>query len=163
LDGDGKAEIVLGDLAGRLVRVLNGNGLVLRAFPPYPIATGGISVSVGDVDGDGRAEIITGANAMQDSIINPMVASVVFQKLVPFRVLDGRTGAVRMQALPAGLALSGLRARVPFAAIDRDEDGISELLLGVAPGTLSLLRLLAWPSGVDLGGLPVIRGMGDGV
>jgi len=63
-DGDGRAEIVTGTGAGApLVRVFAGlDGRLLREFMAFdPQFFGGANVGGGDLDGDGRAEIVAGA------------------------------------------------------------------------------------------------------
>lgn len=65
LTGDARAEIVVGagDTGGPRVVVLDGpSGRTLASFFAYATAfRGGVEVSVGDVNGDGAAEIVTGA------------------------------------------------------------------------------------------------------
>jgi hypothetical protein len=63
LDGDGRSEIVVGAGTGGEVRVFDANGTLrtgFTAYSPAPDYTGGVRVAVGDVDGDGVAEIVTG-------------------------------------------------------------------------------------------------------
>ena len=64
VDGDGKADIITAPGAGMpgLVKVFNGNtGELMSQFQPYEDAfTGGVYISAGDVDGDGKADIVTG-------------------------------------------------------------------------------------------------------
>ena len=56
MTGDGRADLVV---AGGSVRVYDGKtGGLVGAFNPYP-TSGGLSVAVGDLEGDGRAEIAT--------------------------------------------------------------------------------------------------------
>ncbi|HYH67552.1 MAG TPA: FG-GAP-like repeat-containing protein, partial [Urbifossiella sp.] len=66
LDGDGKAEVVTGTGAGGgpVVRVFRSDGSLTAGFAAYGTDfRGGVFVAAGDLDGDGRAEIITGAGA----------------------------------------------------------------------------------------------------
>jgi hypothetical protein len=63
LDGDGQAEIVAGSgqAGGPQVRVFDATGKLLTSFDAYESTfAGGVHVAAGDIDGDGRAEIVTG-------------------------------------------------------------------------------------------------------
>jgi hypothetical protein len=63
VDGDGNPEIVAAAGPGRPgeVRVFNAVGRQLFSFLPFgPDYTGGLSVATGDLNGDGRAEIVVG-------------------------------------------------------------------------------------------------------
>ena len=65
VNGDGRADIITGPGAGAppLVRVFDGlTGKTLHSFLAYDASfTGGVTVAAGDVNGDGFADIITGA------------------------------------------------------------------------------------------------------
>src|SRR5205807_1137270 len=68
VNGDGKADIIVGPGAGSgpNVRVFDGANVsnVLRDFMAYDLSfTGGVSVAVEDIDGDGHTDIVTGAGA----------------------------------------------------------------------------------------------------
>ena len=64
VDGDGVSDVVIGagPGGGPVVRVYSGRtGSELASFFSYdPSFRGGVNVSTGDVDGDGRADIVTG-------------------------------------------------------------------------------------------------------
>jgi hypothetical protein len=72
LDGDGKAEIVVGSGAGRPaeVRIFSLAGKLLRTVVPFdPFFTGGVYPAVGDLNGDGLAEIAVGAGAGGNGLV----------------------------------------------------------------------------------------------
>src|SRR5581483_11420783 len=67
VDGDGHADIITaaGPGGAPQVKVFSGaNGSLLRSFLAYDTGfTGGVFVAAGDVNGDGKADVITGAGA----------------------------------------------------------------------------------------------------
>jgi len=66
VNGDGKDEIVVvpGAGGGPWVRIYNSQTQLLGEFPAYDVNfKGGLKVTTGDVNGDGKSEIITGPGA----------------------------------------------------------------------------------------------------
>jgi hypothetical protein len=128
-DGDGRAAVIVGagQWAGPHVKVFDGaTGAEVRSFFAYsPGFSGGVNVAAGDFDGDGRAEIVTGAATTAPHV----------------KVFDGASLAELQSffALPPG---GGTGASV--AAADLDGDGRADLVAGAAAGP-PLVQVFAGP------------------
>ena len=118
LDGDGVAEVVVapGPGGGPHVKVFDAAGRERWGFLAYAVGfRGGVRVAVGDLDGDGRAEIVTGTGPGG----GPHV-----------KVFDGTTG----KELGGYMAYDPVfRDGVEVAAGDIDGDGTDDIVTG--PGT----------------------------
>ena len=118
LDGDGVAEVVVAPLAGGGPHVKAFDARTGRerlSFLAYGSDfRGGVSVAAGDLDGDGRAEIVTGAGPGG----GPHV-----------KVFDGPTGTMTRQFMAYD---PSFRDGVEVAAGDVDGDGTADVL--TAPG-----------------------------
>ena len=125
LNGDGKAEIVTGAGAGGgpHIRVFDANGNGLQSFFAYsPTFTGGVTVAVGDTNGDGTAEIVTGPGAgggpevrtFNGQTVAPMSSFFAFDATFTGGVFVavGNVGANGAPSIVAGPGSGGLGAIV---------------------------------------------------
>src|SRR5204863_7505353 len=100
VNGDGVPDVITGagPGAGTHVKVFDGaTGAEIRSFLAYPGFAGGVTVACGDVNGDGFADVITGAS------VNGHV-----------KVFDGHSGA----EIRSFFAYPGFTGAVTVAAGD---------------------------------------------
>jgi hypothetical protein len=124
LDGDRDAEVVAGADAGiePLVRAYDAAGRPVLSFLARESGyRGGIRVATGDLDGDGKAEIVTGAGADGPARV---------------RVFGG-DGTLRTSFDAFGAVGRG----VWVATGDLDGDGLAEILVGTGAGSEPLVRV----------------------
>jgi hypothetical protein len=105
------------------------------AFSPYPTYQDGVRVAVGDVNGDGRPEIVTAPG------------NGGFTEL---KVFDGRSFQQLKTILPFKDAAWWAGAYV--ATGDTNGDGRAEVVDGLAPGCCTNLHVLDASTGADLSG-----------
>jgi len=124
VNGDGVADIITapGPGMGPHVRIFDGNTCRRMRGPQGDFLAyranfqGGVYVAAGDVNGDGRADIITGPGAGGRPVV---------------RVFDGLTGNMIQSFLAYD---PSFRGGVNVAAGDVNGDGTDEIITGAGPG-----------------------------
>jgi hypothetical protein len=116
LDGDGRAEIITGpgNTGGPLVKVFDQNGQQILGFFAFERRwRGGVRVAAVDIDGDGIAEIVTGAGQgggpvlrVFDAAGDKLADAFVFDK-ASRNGLSVAAGPMLGQAIPTIVAFSG--------------------------------------------------------
>jgi hypothetical protein len=139
VNGDGFADIVTGATAGNPhVKVHDGSAIALGTFDPegsllasfFPYALEfnvGANVTVGDVDNDGRAEVITGA-----TVGNPHVKVHRGQAIAQGTFDNGNPDASLMAQWFSYALQFNVGATV--AVGDTDGDGLAEIITGASVG-----------------------------
>lgn len=133
VNGDGVPDIVTGAGPGGApnVKVFDGaTGTLIRSFFAFdPSFTGGVFVAAGDVNGDGAADLIVGADAGGGPDV---------------KVFDGKTGALLQSFFAYGAGFTG---GVRVAAGDVNGDGIADIVTGPGPGGLSNVEVFDGATG----------------
>ncbi len=135
LDGDGYDEIVAGPGPGPhhppLVTIFSGAGSLQDVFQAYGTPNYGVNLAAGDLDGDGKDEVVTGAGP--GSVYGPHV-----------RAWHSDSGS--MAPLPGAsfMAYGTLRWGVNVACGDLNGDGRDEIVTGAGPGEIFGPHVRAW-------------------
>jgi hypothetical protein len=121
VNADGFSDLIMaaGPGGGPRVRVMDGlSSQMLADFMAYnPAFAGGVRVAAGDVDGDGSADVITGAGAGGGPHVRIFSGQNLPQVLNDFFAFnDNVTGGIFV------------------AATDTNGDGLAEILVGTGPG-----------------------------
>lgn len=141
VNGDGKLDIVAGadsTTASPQVRTYNGNTAAFFSqwyggISPYTGAFGGVRVAVGDVNGDGKAEIITSPGAGIPTV----------------KVYDSTKSTVALGLIRSFSAYStNVAGGVYVAAGDLNGDGKAEIITGAAANANGQVRIFNGTTGV---------------
>jgi FG-GAP-like repeat/FG-GAP repeat len=145
VDGDGNPEIVVAAGKGHSpeVKVFDASGHELYSFLAFEAGyTGGLSVAAGDLDGDGRAEIVVGTLASPARI----------------RVFEG---AVRRGPDIAPFAANGPGVEVGVADLAGNGDGV--IVAGAATGAGPRLAIVNPSSGAVVAAVDLDASLPNGI
>jgi hypothetical protein len=136
VDGAGPAEIITGTGVGGGPRVIAFDARTLAPVADFfafeDTFRGGVTVAGGDLTGDGRAELIAGTGPGGGP------------RVVAFDAAD-RTAAADFFAFEGAF-----RGGVQVAALDRDGDGVADVVTGAGPGVANRVRAFAADGSADL-------------
>src|SRR5439155_162172 len=119
-----------GSGAGPHVKVFEGDdGSLLASFFAFaPNFTGGISVGAGDVNGDGRADVIVGAGPGAGPHVKVIDGTKLGQVLADGQIADGALLASYFAFAP------DFTGGVRVAADDENADNRADVIVGAGPG-----------------------------
>jgi len=147
LDGDGSSEVVTGAGPGAVygphVRAFSPDGTAISglSYLAYGTNKWGVNVACGDIDGDGRDELVTGAGPGE--VFGPHV-----------RGWDWNGVSVSPISSVSYFAYGTPKWGVNVAAGDIDGDGVDEIVTGAGPGNIYGPHVRGW--NVDGGSVSTI-------
>ncbi|MGL4424462.1 MAG: hypothetical protein ACRCZF_27660, partial [Gemmataceae bacterium] len=146
VDGDGVLDVVTGSGVGGgpRVRAFSARSAtpIIDFFAYDDTFRTGVNVSAGDIDGDGRDEIITGPGST--GIPNVRAFRADGSVLADFYVNDEISQKQVIRSIPK-------QPGVRVASTDLNKDGIDEILTGQAAGTDPVLRGFSLDANSEMG------------
>ena len=137
--GDGRTDLVSGGGTGGPPSVIvfdAATGATETAFLAYSEGfRGGVRVAVGDIDGDGRLEIVTGAGPGGGPQVN----------VYRLTCTAGETCAAQLIKAFYAFSAPSFTGGIYVAAGDTNDDGKDEIVVGAGAGGGSRVQVLAWP------------------
>jgi hypothetical protein len=91
------------------------DGLLVQDLVPYAGFSGGVSVALGDINGDGTPDLVTGTSTISSHV----------------KVFDGLTGS----EIRSFLAFDGFAGGVNVGSWDITGDGLADVIVGTATGS----------------------------
>jgi hypothetical protein len=161
IDGTGRGLIVAGEANGGspMLSLVNAeSGAVVVTRQPFGGGTNGLRVGAGDLDGDGRDEIVAASGFAGDSLVYVLDGKLLEQNA--FRAYDWLGAGMNVALAPRiGLPIAADARTVKLTA-HRRATVIVARFRDAAGGTIRLKTSIAWGNGTYSAGTLLPRGNG---
>jgi FG-GAP-like repeat len=162
LAGTGRGVILAGQASGadpRLAVIEPASGSVVRVLDPAPFVTGGIRVAGGDIDGDGRDEIVVTPGFGGDGLVRVLNRRFVDAETFKAYPWDGAGMNVAVRAR-IGLPIRAEGIALKLVAGRRARSIVAHFHDAAAPSNAAVEATIDWGDGTEWQGLVLKRGAG---